>query len=152
MGGMKRALLLLPVLLLPACGGGDDADPKAEFVAKAEAVCATAKAEREKNPQPTKLEALPAYVETLVGIAERAERDLRALELPEDDATDLRSELLDPFAADIRAGKEFSLQVNAAAGDGAKLLGLLAKRPKTTVDIDFANSYGLPTCAAAVSS
>lgn len=147
---MKRALLLLPVLLLlPACGGGDAASAKEAFVVKAEAICAVAKADREKQVQPTSPTALAGYVDTLVGILEKAQLDLAVLELPADDSAALKAKVFDPLAADVAAGKAFAAKVTAAKGDGATILGLLGSRPKTTIDLEYAKTYGLPTCAAA---
>lgn len=142
-------LLLLPlVLALTACG--DDTDPKAEFVAKAEAICERAKAVRDTTPQPTSIAALETYVATLVDAAVSAQTDLRALELPAADAAELRSKLLDPLAADVEAGKAYQAKVEAAGGDPTRLLGLISSRPKPSVDTAYARAYGLTTCAEAI--
>lgn len=145
---MRRALLLVPFLLLPGCGG-DDSDPKAEFVAAAEAICAEARADVEANTQPTDLAALDDYVDAIVRVLEQAEADLSALTLPEDDAAELEAKLLGPLEADVKVAQGFAAEVRAAGGNGVKLLPLLSKRPKTTVDVAFARSYGLGSCADA---
>lgn len=145
---MRRALLLVPVLLLSACGG-DDSDPRAEFLAAADTICAEAKADFDATTRPTDPDALDDYVDGIVRVLEQAQTDLAALTLPPDDAVDLRSELLDPLAADVKAAQEFAAKVRAADGNGAKLLPLLGQRPKTTVDVAYARSFGLGSCADA---
>jgi hypothetical protein len=145
---MRRALLLVPALLLAACGGGGT-DAKAEFVAAADEVCAEAKADFDAGTQPTELDKLADYVDGVVRVLEQAEADLSALTPPEDDKAEIQAKLLGPLEADVKVAQDFAAKVRAAGGNGVKLLPLLSQRPKTTVDVAFARSYGLGTCAEA---
>ena len=148
---MRRALLLVPLLVLPACGSDDpEADPKVAFVSSAEAVCTEARGERKALTTPTTASAIVPYVDEIVAILVRAQQDLAALELPPDDADEIRDKLLDPLAADVKTGQEFAAKVKAASP--AQLLGLVSNRPKTTVDLEWAKGYGLEVCAEAASS
>lgn len=143
---MRRALLLSSVLLLAACGGGED--EKAAFVEQATAVCTEAAAQEEALVFPTAPAEFAPYAEAVVGIAEQAEAELTALELPEDDADALRTRVLEPFSDVVDEGRAFAADVRAAGDDQAELLPLLGQVPDAgEVDLEYLRSYGLDTCA-----
>lgn len=147
---MRRALLLLPFLLLPACGD-DGEDVKAAYVADATAVCDTAVEEFEALSTPTTPDGFAPYADSVVGIIEKAHSDLTALTPPEDDRAQLEEKALDPLDALVTEGEQFADQVRAAGADQAKLLALLSERPTgDSIDVDFLREYGLDSCAEAV--
>ncbi len=147
---MRRGLLLTTVLLLAACGGGDDA--KATFVADAKAVCERAQADTDTLKSPATPAEFAPYADAVVQIAKQAQEDLSTLELPEADAEDLESKVLEPFGDVVAEGEAFAVKVKAAGDDQAKLLPLLGQVPDAgEVDLEYLRSYGLGTCADAIS-
>ena len=147
---MKRALAVLPLLLLAACGGGGD-DAKAGYVSQATKVCEVAKTDADALPRPTGATDLKAFVNNTVAIAKRAQGELAALTPPEPDASDLKSKVLDPFAELVTEGEAYAKKVDAAGTDQAKLLPLIAAQPKPDkIDLEYLRSYGLGVCADAI--
>jgi hypothetical protein len=147
---------LLPgllVLVLSACsGGGEEVDPRQAFIEQASAICTEADEQFHALPQPTTPEQFGPYVEQTVTIAEQAQADLGELALPEDDRTELEAKVFRPFATLVDEGRAFAEQVAAAGTDQSKLLPLLSQRPTSAaIDLDYLASYGLPTCADAIS-
>src|SRR3712207_1942198 len=102
---MRRGLLLTTALLLTACGGGDDG--KAAFVEDARAICDRAAEESKTLKTPTAPAEFAPYATSIVRIAEQAQKDLETLELPSDDADDLRSKVLEPYADVVAEGQAF---------------------------------------------
>lgn len=151
---MTPRLLAVPLLLLAATGcGGDDAaaDAKRSYVERADAVCREADADFTALPQPTTPAGFAPFVSQTLAIAERAQGELDALTPPEQDAAELRSKVLDPFAALVEQGGAFAAKVQAAGTDEAKLLPLLGERPTAAgIDLDYLRSYGLESCADAI--
>lgn len=146
---MRRALAVTTLLLLTACGGGED--EKAAYVADAKAVCEDAVEEFEQLTVPTTPEGFGEYADSLVGVIEEAHHDLAGLTPPEDDRAELERKALDPLEDLVVEGKEFASQVRAAGTDQAKLLSLLSQRPTAEgIDVEFLRSYGLSSCAKAV--
>lgn len=150
---MKRALALLPLLLLPACGGGDDGseDVKAAYVADATAVCEGAVEDVEALVTPTTPEGFAPYADSLVGILEEAHHALASLTPPEADKARLAEKVVDPLEKLVAEGKAYAAQVRAAGADQAKLLALLPERPTAeAIDGGYLRSYGLSACAEVV--
>ena len=159
MGGMKRALVVLAVLLLAGCGGGDEPgtgggpDLRAAYVADASKVCQTAKAESDGLTTPTTAAAFPPFVAKSVALVTRAQRELSALTPPPADAEQLRSKVLDPFAALAEKATAYGAQVKAAGTDQAKLLPLLSQAPTAEgIDLPYLREYGLGVCADVLES
>ena len=149
---MKRALAVLPLLLLAACGGADaGADAKTGYVGQATKVCEVAKTDADALPRPTGATDLKAFVDNTVAIAKRAQGELAALTPPTADAADLKSKVLDPFAELVAQGEAYAKKVDAAGSDQAKLLPLIAAKPTAAgIDLDYLRSYGLGVCADAI--
>ncbi len=147
---MRRALLVSFALLLTACGGGDDA--KAAFVADAKAVCENATEETEALKAPAAPAEFGPYADAIVDIAKKAQADLAALTLPEEDEADLKTKVLEPFAVVVQNGEAFAKKVKAAGADQSKLLPLLSQVPDSgDVDLEYLREYGLDACADAIS-
>ena len=142
-----RTRLLLPaaVLALTACGGGDDA--RAEYVEQASEVCSDAQAQLAAEQRPTAVEGFAPYVDRVVEIAEEAERELLALEPPEDDREELEAKFLTPLSDQVEEGREYAEKVQAAGDDSAALLPLLSQVPDTgDIDLAYVEEYGLSAC------
>ena len=144
--------------MLTACsdGGGDAAapevDPKEAYVEAASEVCTSAEEEFAALTPPTATADFAPYVDRTVALAEGVQRDLGALTPPEQDRAELESKVLDPFAELVEQGKAWGAQVVAAGSDQAALLGLLPQRPTSEgIDKEFLRSYGLDSCAEAIS-
>ena len=153
---LLRALVLC--LALAACSGGGDTeaaeevDPKKAYVEAASKVCSDADAQFARLTAPATPAEFGPYVTQTVQIAENVQTDLAALTPPEQDRAELERKVLDPFAALVTSGKEFSARVTAAGADEAQLLPLLAERPTSAgIDKEYLRSYGLQSCADAVS-
>lgn len=146
---MRRALLLSTALLFAGCGGGD---PKQEYIEQASKICERASSERDELTFPAQPADFAPYTDKVVAIAERAQKDLAELEPPEADRADLERRVLEPYAALVQEGKAFAEKVRAAGADQKKLLPLLGQVPNPDdVDLEYLRSYGLGTCADAIS-
>ena len=148
---MKRALLpVVPLALLAACGGGDDGGlSKAEYLSKAEAICAKANADVKAIPLPTTPSAIPTYVTKLVTLAESVRDQMKALDAPDADEADLDKKVLDPIDAQIREGRAYQEQLAQAfaSNDSAKVQQLVANPPtQTQADLTWMKSYGFKEC------
>jgi hypothetical protein len=149
---MKRALAL--VLLVAACGGssgGDSGDPKADYIAKAESICAKANTQIDaaKKNTPAGTDEVPAYVHKLLDLAKQTLDDLSLLSPPKDDAAEVKAKLLDPLTQLSAEGQTFAGKVDEAAAknDSATLTQLVFNPPtKTRVDIAWMKSYGFKGC------
>jgi hypothetical protein len=153
---MKRALVL--VMLVAACGGssggGKAASAKSAYLAKAEAICATASADltTAKKQQPSAISAIPPYVHRIVDIAKQTFDDLSGLTPPSGDVAALKAKVLDPLGRQLAVAQAFAGNVDAAAAkkDNAALTQLVLNPPtKTQVDVAWMKSYGFKTCVAA---
>lgn len=153
---MKRTLLVVPVVLVAACGGGSSAGSggvsKADYLKKAEAICAKANTARDDLKTPSGASELAPYVARLVDLAAEATGELTALEAPEADLADLDKKVLDPLAQQVQEGRVFAEQVAAAArgGEQVKLVKLLSNPPTTTqADLAWMRKYGFTQCVDA---
>jgi hypothetical protein len=142
--GMVRtgSAALLLTLGLVACGGGDDDVTKAEWTAAANAVCAEGRAKVEAlGPPPVSdFSKLPEFARKAVDIVTEQVRQLRALELPEEDRDQIR-DVLDRAEKLADRAKE--------AGSGAGAIGGLAslQAELQQVQADLA-ALGPEDCAA----
>lgn len=93
-----KTLILTGAVLLAACGGGGEpAVTKEGFIAKADAICTKANAEREALMEPGLLsppyqyEKIAQYTEKLAGVYAKALTRLAALEVPKGDEQTIAS-------------------------------------------------------------
>lgn len=148
---MKRLALVLPVLLVAACGGASGLS-KADYVKQAEAICKKANADIEALGTPSDLSQIGTFVDSLVAVADTATSDLVDLDAPEDDAKELKSEFLDPLEKQVQQGKKWAtdLKAAAAAKDQAKLGQLIGSNPVTSEpDLTWMKDYGFVECVEA---
>jgi len=149
---MKRiALAALPLLLVTACGGGDDdaGTSKADYLARAEALCKRANADVDALAFPTTPAGFPVYIGKIVTLAEGVRDQLKALEAPEDDRAELKSKVFDPLDAQIPEGRAYQKAVaDAVAANDQKKLGQLIGNPptQTKADLGWMRSYGFKEC------
>ena len=154
---MRLALLpVVPLLLVSACGGSsDDAAAggvsKADYVAKAEAICADFNKEQAALPTPTSIPAVAPYVSKIVALADGVVEDLTALEVPKADAAEIKAKVLDPLKTFQTVGHTYADDIAAAdkSGDMAKLQSLVTNRPKAGVDLTWMKDYGFDACVDA---
>ncbi|MGZ6825552.1 MAG: hypothetical protein ACXVGH_02080, partial [Mycobacteriales bacterium] len=92
---MKAPLAALPLLLVAACAGGtaasqDRGTTRADYLHRAETVCAAANAQRAALRVPTADADFAPYVTGVVKVADRAAAALARITPPAADAADLR--------------------------------------------------------------
>ena len=145
------AILVAVGLVAGACGDGDEALSKAEYVEQANAICAASNAQEELifeevtadlPDEPTSQQVAEAVVEIgtrMTPIIEAQLDDLRALRAPEGD-----EDTLAVFFDDVEAAQEEFIQLaeDAAAGDEA---AFRAEDPFADVN-RRAIQYGLTVC------
>ena len=159
-GVTRRLAALLLTLALTACSGSGDeqggatpeVDPKQAYVEAASTICGDAQEQFAALPAPSAPADFGPYVTQTVRLVEQVQTDLAALDPPEQDRAEIESKVLTPLSALVEQGKVFSARVTAAGADEAQLLPLLGQRPTSAaIDKQFLRSYGLDTCAEAVS-
>lgn len=151
---MKRLALVLPLALVTACGGGGTDHvasglSKAAYISQAEAICKKANSDAKAQTFPTTSAALPAYIGSVLGIAETAEKALAALEPPAADKAELQSKVFDPLEARFVDGKAYLVKVKAAVAKNDQTeLGKLFANPPTgsKADTEWMTSYGFKEC------
>ena len=143
---MKR-VALLAALAAAGCGGGESAElTRAEFTAKAEAICKQLSAELDEVAgEPTSLEELAPVLDQGLGVLEQGIDDLRDLNAPSamDDEVgywigrlELSAKLLAQARDAARDGDQAKVGVALQAGDEAN-----------TQANDEARRLGLQECA-----
>jgi len=152
----RVALLLLP-LLLPGCSGSSKDQvasglSRADYVSKAEAICTRINKEVDKLAAPTTPQALQAFVEKGLELAETGTGELKALDPPEADRADLKAKVLDPLDGQLAEGRVFLEKVRTAvAKNDQAALGQLITHPPTgsKADLAWMRSYGFKECVDA---
>ena len=149
---MRRALVLPLVVVMAGCGGSTGSGSKQAYLAKAEAICAKAIAERDAVPAPAKAADFQPYVHSLVDLASRTAPMVGALTPPKADAAALQAKVLGPLQEQLRDGQAYAAKVDAATAshNALALLSLAGNPPKTTrADLSYMRGYGFKACAKA---
>jgi len=150
----RRSLLLCTTLAASAvgagCGGGGSGGggggiTKAEFVKRADAVCAKASADVNALGTPKSIRDLGRLSDKAKGIAAKEVADVRALGAPKGDETQVRAML----AAVERSIAVIGRVAEAAkAGNSAKVQQILTEAQTDTERARrLAQAYGLKRCA-----
>lgn len=150
---MKRLLVLV---LVAACSSGSakvaSGVSKADYLKKAEAVCAKANKEQNALKTPTEVKALAPYVSKVVAIADEASAGISALEAPKADKEEIDAKVLAPLKAQLVLGHDYADKVAAAAkaDDQGALVQLLTHPPTDTkADLVWMKRYGFKECVDA---
>jgi len=150
---MRRVALLVPVVLVAACGGGSSLS-KSDYVAKAEAICKDANDKFKALPRPSDPKGFETYVNDTLQIADDATKELKDLDPPSADKKDLETKVLEPLSSQITEGRKFLDKVKkaVASNDQAELGKLLSNPPQgKDADLDWMKSYGFKSCVDAAS-
>lgn len=148
---MKPLALLLPIVLLAACGGASGPG-KSAYLAQAEAICKKANSDVKALAVPSTPSALPAYVSTLLGIADAATTQLEKLAPPAADKAQLDKRFLTPLRGQIVEGRAYLGEIKkaVAANDQAALQKLVTNPPTASkADTAWMTSYGFVSCVEA---
>lgn len=151
---MKHPALLLPFVLLAACGGGGQTESpeKKAYVAKAEAICAKANADTKAITTPQAASDLAPYVAKVVVIADVAIRQIDALTPPSADVAGLNKHVFTPLGEQLKQAREYAAKVAAAdkAHDEPALTNLTLNAPTgSKADLKWMRSYGFSACVDA---
>jgi hypothetical protein len=150
----RAALLVLPLLAVTACSGGDEskASDKDAYLVAAEKICAKANADQKALKTPTGASGLSSYVDSIVAIAEESTTALSKLTPPEDDKAGLDEHVLVPLQGQLEKAKQYAVDVKAASAknDNVALIKLFSDPPnKTVADLSWMRSYGFRECVDA---
>lgn len=149
---MKRLALVLPLVLVVACGGGTSGGlPKADYLKQAEVICTKANADQKAVKTPTAVTDLAPYVAKILALADSATKAIDALQPPKADRANLDAKVLRPLKGQLAAGHVYSDQVAAAAkkNDQAALIKLLSNPPAgSKADLAWMRSYGFVACVS----
>lgn len=150
---MKISAVLLPLVLVAGCGGGEDATTaKATYLKQAESICAKAVVDRKALKTPLSIPEFAPFVASVVAIADDTTTKLLALSAPGKDKKELDAKLLNPLKEQLARGHMYATQVATAsrAKDQAALTRLLGNPPTDTkVDLRWMKRYGFSKCVEA---
>lgn len=139
---------LLCLLLLTACGGGEEREalPKADFVRQAEAVCSGANARLEAEPEPTSPSQVESYFDALVGIADDTASELEELADPQPDKAELDRIFLTALRAQVTAVQAYLPKAKAALRESEQAFAALPQPELPEVDAAAMTEYGFDAC------
>lgn len=142
-------MAVLPLLILPGCGGPS----QEEYAAEVNELCGQARVELREIPDPQTPQEIPATVREGTRILRSLIDSIQQVERPGDDAERIEEEFLQPFRSGIEEAERLLPQIDeaAAAGDTERLTGVLRQFQEAgqgeRIDAFLVN-YGLQECAA----
>lgn len=144
---MRRVTLVVVVLALAGCGGGDGGPrlSRDAFIVKANALCAKVEAQQKALAAPTTLAEIPGYVDTALPILDAGVNELRALRPPENmqEGVDDWLATTDETRNVLRSLKKAALANDAAAARAAGSEGQAVDDRRDAQ----ARALGLTACA-----
>jgi hypothetical protein len=151
---VKRAALLLPLVLVTACGGGTakESAAKKNYLAKAEAICAKANADTAALQTPQAAGDLAPYVAKVLAVADTASTAVDSLTPPPADAAELRKRVVNPLKSQLAEAHAYAAKVAAAdkTKDEAALTQLTLNAPTgSKADLRWMRKYGFSACVDA---
>lgn len=151
---MKLTALLLPVLLVAACGGGSKpaSAAKKTYIAQAEAICAKANADTKALKNPQAASDLAPYVAKVVVIADTTIKLIDGLTPPSVDQAALKKHVFDPLNEQLVEAHAYAAKVAAAdkVHDEAALTNLTLNAPTgSKADLKWMRAYGFSACVDA---
>ena len=151
---MKHLAMLLPLALVAGCSGSSTPSgvAKSDYLKKAEVICTKANVDQKALKTPTTPDAIPAYVASVIKIADTATSGLAALEAPKADQKDLESKVLGPLRTQLSVGHDYYDQIVAATKnkDQKALVKLLGNPPtQAKADLRWMKGYGFKECVDA---
>lgn len=151
---MKHLALLVPLALVAGCSGSSAPGgvSKADYIKKAEVICAKAVADQKALKTPSTPDAIPAYVAGVLAIADTATSGLAALEEPKGDKKALEDKVIAPLRGQLVVGHDYYTQiVTATKNKDQKALVKLLGNPPTDAkaDLRWMKSYGFTMCVDA---
>jgi len=170
---LKRLATLVLLLAIPFTGCGKSSSKtadkkaaatattaaarlvKADFIAKADPICARVTSQVNALPEPKSASDLEPLVKKIVDIVKPALADLRALNADPADAAVFKEHFLDPNQAQLDAAERFLADLPAANGDEDKISARAEQWDKETSAIDDASdkhdaalkTFGFNDCA-----
>src|SRR5581483_3066006 len=128
---------------------------KADFIAKADPICARVTSETNAVPEPKSATELEPALKKIVAIVEPGLAELRALNAEPADLAVFKEHFLDPNQAQLDAAKKLLADLPSANGDETKIEALAEKWQNETSTLDDATAahdaalkaYGFVGCA-----
>ena len=147
---MKRVAIVLPFVLVAACGGGSSSgSSKSDYVAKAEAICKDTNAKTKAFTLPSDPAGFQKLVEKSIALAESTLDALKKLDPPSGDKHDIQNKVITPLEDQLAQGKAYLKEVRTAvAKKDQNAIGRLLQNPprQHKADLDFMKSYGFKEC------
>jgi hypothetical protein len=146
---MKRVALVLPLVLVAACGGGSSGSSKSDYLAKAEAICKDANAQVKKLTLPSDPAGFQRLVEKTLSIAESTTSKLKKLDPPSADKDEIKKKVITPLENQLAEARPYLDEVRkAVAKNDQNALGRLLQNPprEHKADLDFMKTYGFKEC------
>jgi hypothetical protein len=139
------ASVLLPVVLVAACGGSDGL-PKEEFVERAEALCSSANDALDNEPQPESPEQITPYFERLLTTAEETTTELEELAADQPDEEEISRIFLTPLRGQVEVLQGYLPKVEEAVQEGEQGLAELPEPELPEADASAMRDYGFDAC------